>query len=78
MTESEILRAIRMIERLVNEGWSIQYARKKACGFSHSKLYIEVSSHPAYLPVLNNYMKKLKQKTQYKLHGGVLVAVRSA
>ena len=69
--ECDILQAIRKIERLVNDGWSVSYARKLACGKSRY-LNEAVSSHPSYVPILNAYMRTMPQKVQYENKGGSL------
>lgn len=63
--ESQILRAVRLIEKYMQEGDSISVARKKSCGASGSGLYRAVSIHPAYAPILLAYEKKKGYGNQY-------------
>ena len=56
LKESEVLRAIRQIERMVLDGWSVQYARKVCCKSNTSLLGRAVIRHPEYLNILNYYM----------------------
>ena len=69
--EFEVLQAIRKIERMVIDGWSVSYARKVVCGRS-KRINEAVSSHPSYIPILNAYMRTRPQKVQYENKGGSL------
>lgn len=64
--ESDIQRAIRMIEKLVLEGWSMPYSRKKACGADSTQLSKEVRKREAYLYILNNYAPGVHKNQHYK------------
>ena len=64
-TETDILRAIRQIEKLLQDGWSLSFARHKSCGGSSQPLYLEVSKHPSYQPILLNYCQKKGFANQY-------------
>lgn len=56
-TEEEIQKALRRIEKMVLDGWSMPYSRRVACGPETSKLTKEVLKRDAYLDILNHYMK---------------------
>lgn len=64
-SEADVLRAIRKMERLTQEGWSISYARKKACGSPNNPINRLVTMHPSYQPILINYMIKKGFANQY-------------
>lgn len=58
ITESQIAKALRDIERLILEGYSIQLARKKVCYNGTGRLTRAVMATEGYLILLNYYESK--------------------
>lgn len=54
--QSEVIQALREICNLLNEGYSINVAKKRVCGGVQNKWAKQVSQHPLYLHILNDYM----------------------
>jgi hypothetical protein len=55
-SKSEVITALHKICELLNEGDSINVAKKKVCGGSQNKWAKQISQHPLYLHILNDYM----------------------
>jgi hypothetical protein len=64
-TEADVQRAIRQIEKMVLDGWSMPLSRKKACGAESNPLTIEVMKRDAYLHILNNYSQSMHNHQIY-------------
>jgi hypothetical protein len=54
---SEVIYLIEQMTKIINDGYSIIYARKIICGGNKSIKTQAVMKHPLYLHVLNQYMK---------------------
>lgn len=66
ITDSDVMKAIRQIERMVSDGWSMPYSRKVACGADSTELSQRVRLHDSYLAILNHYMRKMHNYSEYK------------
>ena len=76
--ELKTLEAIRKIISMVDDGWSIVYARKKVCGSDTGDLARAVLAHDLYLDVLNEYMQKHPGKQKFsRAENGKIIGVKS-
>lgn len=61
----DILKAIDEIKIYLEQGDSIQLARKKACGSQLSPLAKSLSQNERYLTMLNKYMERKKRNFRF-------------
>ncbi len=59
-TQSQLLEAIKQLCVYINEGDSINVAKKKVCGGSQNKYAKQIAAHPLYIHILNDYMMTRK------------------
>ena len=71
--EAEVNRALRKIEKNLQDGWSIQVATARACGSGSNSLCYAVKKTKTYLNILNFYMATLPNSHQYERRDGKIV-----
>lgn len=76
-TQSQIDQAVRDIRNLLAEGHGIVMSRRLA-GISNYDTFLArgVRVHPEYLPMLNEYMKKIGKPVTYELINGKLKSAK--
>ena len=76
--ESEINKALRVIERMISDGWSIQVATARACGSCTNSLSYAVKKTKSYLNILNFYMATLPNSHEYERRDGKILPKKGA
>lgn len=74
----EVLIAIQNIALHLQNGDSVQLAKKKACGGLGNKLCKSVNTHHLYLKILDRYLVEKKINFRFKLEGEKLVMTKQS
>ncbi|MNJ94845.1 hypothetical protein D3C87_125480 [compost metagenome] len=70
ITAEEVQSALAKLKGYLSEGYSIQLARKKACGYDNTVLSYLVRRQPEYIRVLNAYVARRTPGAVYSLQDG--------
>lgn len=69
ITQQDVLIAMQKIVAIMNDGYSILYARKKVCGGQNTRICRAVVLSDLYLSVLNKYMKEKTNSHFVRING---------